>query len=252
MSYEIYIFPMRTGSNEFENIQLGTSLEHKCPILMKCIRLYCKPHTMSSRWMGSFVLSLSNFCLGCIPQYEWGDEIQPMRSHQAPTPTNEVPPPQWRGNQYCHRDATWRVRGPPRSTCCERPGTKRISPGKKLSPQWKPTLRVSCPSIAYDWVSTDYDRVWEASLLRNASLGFFLSRGYQTYWRVYPDIIISNQTWQGIRGCEPLPCGAHLCYFSRMTWHPGLPPWRHLTRSVGHQVQEPGISEHDRLNTGYK
>lgn len=203
---------MRTG---FENMQLGTSLEHKYPILMKCIRLFCKLHTMSLRWMGSFVLS--NFCLVCIAQYEWGDEIQPMRSHQPPTPTNEVPPTQWPGTQYCHRDTTWRVRGPPRSTCSVRPGTRRISPGKKHSPQWKLILRVSSPSIVHNRVSTFYEWVWEASFVKERIFGFFFSwilnllAGISGYQYFLPNLTVYTRLWS--------PCGAHLVIF--LEW-PGI------------------------------
>ena len=41
-----------------------------------------------------------------------------------------------------------------------RPGTKRISPGKKHLRQWEPIIRVSYPSFAHDWVYTIHEWVW--------------------------------------------------------------------------------------------
>lgn len=113
-----------------------------------------------------------------------------MRSHQAPTPTNEVPPRQWPGTQYCHRDATWRVRGPPRSTYCVRPGTKRISQGKKHSPQWGThppgIIPIHCirPGIYFLWMGM------KCLLFKELIFWVCLFRGYQTYGRVHPVITV--------------------------------------------------------------
>jgi hypothetical protein len=179
MSYEIHnLYPMRMGSNEFENIQLGSSsLEQKYPILMKCIRLFCKLHTMSSRWMGSFVLS--NLCLVCIPQYEWGDEIQPMRSHHAPTPTNEVPPRQWPGTQYCHRDATSRGRWATQSTSCVLPGAKGYHRVRNTHHTENPLSGYRIHPLQTTGYLT-FMSGYEMPLCQGTHLGVFYFRGYQT------------------------------------------------------------------------